>query len=104
MNTETNNINWTEIMDKFAKHEGRIIDFCKANNINHHQLYHQRKKLRKKKTQTFHAIDIPKVAGLENVKTVHQSIKIEIGNIKLFVPVEDKNTLLFLVKELSKLC
>ena len=57
MNKVANNINWTEIMDKFAKHKGSIIDFCKENNIKHNQLYNQRKKL--KRTQTFHVTHIP---------------------------------------------
>lgn len=61
-------------MDKFAKHEGSIIDFCKDNNIKQYQLYHQRKKLKKKKTQTFHAIEIPKARGIENINAVQQSI------------------------------
>lgn len=102
MNKVTNNINWVEIMDKFSKYEGRIIDFCKENNIKQNQLYNQRKKL--KKTQTFHVIDVPSVNISENAKAAEQSIKIEIGNVKIFIPAEDKNILLSMVRELSKLC
>jgi hypothetical protein len=102
MNKVANNINWIEIMDKFAKHKGSIIDFCKENNIKHNQLYNQRKKL--KKTQTFHVIDVANVNILENTKAAEQSIKIEIGNVKIFIPTEDKDTLLTLVRELAKLC
>lgn len=101
MNKVANNINWTEIMDKFEKHKGSIIDFCKENNIKHNQLYNQRKKL--KKTQTFHVIDVPNV-NRENTKAEEQSIKIEIGNVKIFIPAQDKNTLLSLVMELAKSC
>jgi len=89
-------------MDKFAKHKGSIIDFCKENNIKHNQLYNQRKKL--KKAQTFHVINVPNVNISENTKAAAQSIKIEIGNVKIFIPAEDKNTLLSLVRELAKLC
>ena len=102
MNKVTNNINWVEIMDKFAKYEGRIIDFCKENNIKHYQLYNQRKKL--KKTQAFHVIDVSNVKDLDNTKAAEQSIKIEIGNVKIFIPAEDENTLLSLVRELAKSC
>lgn len=102
MNKEANIINWTEIMDKFAKHNGSIIDFCKENNIKHNQLYNQRKKL--KKTQTFHVIDVPNINILENSKAEEQLIKIEIGNVKIFIPAEDKNTLFSLVRELAKSC
>ena len=102
MNKEVNTINWTEIMDKFAKHKGSIVDFCKENNIKHYQLYNQRKKL--EKTQTFHVIDVPNVKISENTKAVDQSIEIEIGNVKIFIPAEDKNTLLSLIRELAKSC
>jgi hypothetical protein len=102
MNRVANYINWTEIMDKFANHKGSIIDFCKENNIKHSQLYNQRKKL--KKTQTFHVIDVSNVNISENNKAAEQSIKIEIGNVKIFIPAEDKNTLLTLIRELAKSC
>ena len=102
MNKGSNNINWTEIMDKFEKHKGSIIDFCKENNIKHNQLYNQRKKL--KKIQAFHIIDVPNVNISENTKAAEQSIKIEIGNVKIFIPAEDRNTLLSLVIELAKSC
>lgn len=103
MNKETGSINWTEIMDKFAKHEGSIMDFCRNNNIKHHQLYHQRKKLKKNITHTFHVLEVPETKVLENTNAIGQSIKIEIGNAKIFLPADDKGTLLSLIRELAKL-
>lgn len=96
-------INWNEIMDKFLKHDGRIIDFCRENNISHHQLYNQRKKLKKKGAGTFHALEVPKAAVLEDAKAIEQSIRIEIGNARIFLNVDDKTTLFSLVRELAKL-
>ena len=103
MNKESSNINWTEIMDKFTKHEGSIIDFCKSNNIKPHQFYHQRKKLTKNSTQIFHMLEVPKADTIEKTKKLEEPIKIEIGNVKIFLPANDKITLLSLVRELSKL-
>jgi len=42
-------INWDEILVKFDSFEGKIVDFCKENNLNHHQLYYRRKRARKEK-------------------------------------------------------
>jgi len=33
-------LNWEEILVKFNSYEGKIIDFCRENNISHHQLYY----------------------------------------------------------------
>jgi hypothetical protein len=101
MTKETTNINWTEIIDKFSKHTGSVIEFCKENNIKQHQLYHQRKKLLKKSLQGFHVIEIPKT---DAAKPSDLSIRIEIGNINIFIPTNDQNTLIALVKELSGSC
>ena len=104
MGKETNCINWSEMMDKFSKFEGSIIDFCKNNNIKHYQLYHQRKKLEKTTTPTFHAIAVTKTEDVKNVNSPKQSIKIEIGNAKIFVPIDDNASLLSIVRELARSC
>ncbi|MBC8059635.1 MAG: hypothetical protein H7Y18_03115 [Clostridiaceae bacterium] len=104
MNKESSIINWSEIMDKFTKHEGNIIDFCRSSNIKPHQFYHQRKKLKKNSTQVFHVLEVPKADSIENTKELEETIKIEIGNAKIFLPANDKSTLLSLVRELAKLC
>lgn len=87
-------------MDKFSKHDGRIIDFCRENNITQHQLYNQRKKLKKNSSSTFHVLKVPKS---EVAKVIEQSVRIEIGNTKIFLAVDDKDTLVSLVRELAKL-
>lgn len=51
MINEVNEINWDKIMDKFSSFDESILDFCKENNISHHQLYYL-KKSRKAKEQT----------------------------------------------------
>ena len=98
-------INWPEMMNKFAAHQGTIVDFCKENNIKAHQLYHQRGKLKKKKRQTqiFHAIDVQNNAMLNNPKDVKDEIKIEIGNAKIYIPATDNNSLLNIIRELENL-
>jgi predicted adenine nucleotide alpha hydrolase (AANH) superfamily ATPase len=45
MQSEKKDINWIEIMEKFSTHKGKIVDFCRENNIRPQQLYRQRKKL-----------------------------------------------------------
>ena len=97
-------MNWADIMNKFRVYEGTIVDFCKGNNIKPYQLYHQREKLKKKKSQTFHAIDISSATALQNPKDSSQEIKIEIGNAKIYIPAADKNSLLNIVRELAKTC
>lgn len=98
------NINWIEIMDKFSKYEGRIIDFCRENNITQHQLYNQRKKLKKNTSSTFHVLKVPKAEAAENLKIVERAVRIEIGNAKIYLPADDKDTLVSLVREIAKLC
>lgn len=100
--SRVSSINWIEIIDKFSKHNGRIIDFCRDNNITHHQLYNQRKKLKKNSSSTFHEIRFSKPEAAENVKVVEQFIRIEIGNAKIFIPADDKTSVLNLVRELAK--
>lgn len=102
MNKEATNINWAEIMDKFSKHTGSVVGFCKENNIKQHQLYHQRQKLKRKSQQGFHVLEIPKPSMAKPHEPL--SIRIEVGNINIFIPAEEHNTLITLVKELSKSC
>lgn len=70
------------------------------------QLYHQRNKLKKnkKQNQLFHEIDIQNNYSEINMKDVIQTIKIEIGNVTIYIPAADNNSLLNIIKELSKSC
>lgn len=104
MLTKNNNLNWKEIINKFSTYEGSIVNFCKENDIKSYQLYHQRKKLRMQKGQTFHAIDISNATPIEKQKVNLKHIIIEIGNAKIYVPVEDKTSLLNIVRELAQSC
>ena len=58
MVNEASELNWTEILNKFATYKGSIIDFCKENNIKHYQLYHQRKKLEKATNQISYFVSL----------------------------------------------
>jgi|GEM_PF-6177765 len=29
-------LNWDKLLEKFNSYEGKIIDFCRENNISHH--------------------------------------------------------------------
>ena len=104
MVNEASELNWTEIMNKFAAYKGPIIDFCKENNIKHYQLYHQRKKLEKAAKQTFHAIELKKDTSVEIETTISKDIRIEIGNVNIYIPSNDKASILNIVKELAKSC
>ncbi len=103
---ETKIIDWPDIMNKFAVHKGTIVDFCNENNIKPYQLYHQRDKLKKKKKQNqlFHEIDVQNNASLINPKDALQTIKIEIGNAKIYIPATDYDSLLNIIRELVKSC
>ncbi|MDP4147595.1 MAG: hypothetical protein Q8936_24530, partial [Bacillota bacterium] len=83
--------------------EGKIIDFCRSNNISQHQLFHRRKKLKKNNNTCFHLLEVPKVDAANLSNLVETSIKVEIEKLKIFIPVQDKITLLTLVRELSQL-
>jgi hypothetical protein len=104
MSKETSELNWTEIMIKFAAYKGPIMDFCKENNIKHYQLYHQRKKLKKAATQTFHAIELKKDEAVKNEIIITKDIRIEIGNVNIFIPANDKDSVLNIIKELARSC
>ena len=104
MSEEVANINWAEIMDKFLKNDGRVIDFCRENNIKPHQLYHQKNKLKKNTPQTFRILEVPKPTETENTEIPKQSVRIEIGNVNIYISSDDNNTILTLVRELSKSC
>ena len=98
-----NNINWVEIIDNFSRYDGRTIDFCNENNITPRLLYYHRKRLKKDSSETFHILEVPKASAFESLKSPEKSIRIEIGNAKIFLPVEDNNMLLSLVRELAKI-
>ncbi|HCL4444636.1 hypothetical protein EJM73_00455 [Clostridium botulinum] len=34
MQNEKKDVNWAKIMEKFLAHKGKIVDFCRENNIN----------------------------------------------------------------------
>lgn len=106
-------INWEEVMNKFASYKGTIVDFCKENNIKEHQLYYQRKRLDQNKLEeckpTFHAISINKEetiqsAAINTTVKATNDIRIEIGKVNVYIPVEDKSSLLSIIKELAKSC
>jgi hypothetical protein len=104
MGNEVSELNWTDILNKFAVYKGPIIDFCKENNIKHYQLYHQRKKLKKAATQTFHAIELKKDEAVKNEIIAAKDIRIEIGNVNIYIPIDDKASILNIIKELEKSC
>ncbi len=106
MSNKSQTINWSEVMNKFASHQGTIVDFCKENNIKAYQLYHQRGKLNKNKKQKpiFHAIEVQNNVPLNNPKNMQDEIRIEIGNAKVYIPAANDNLLLNIIRELAKSC
>jgi hypothetical protein len=106
MMSDSKIIDWPEIMNKFAAHKGTIVDFCNENNIKPYQLYHRRAKLMKKQkpNQIFHAIDVHNNSSLINPKDALQTIKIEIGNARIYIPAADNDSLLNIIRELAKSC
>ncbi len=83
-------INWDEILVKFDSFEGKIVDFYKENNLNHHQLYYRRKRARKEKQWLFHAValndDLSTSAPHIYPQDIINEIKIEIGKAKIYIP------------------
>ena len=108
MAKEINQMNWDTIIQKFSSSEGSIIDFCRENNISHHQLYYRRKKLQKQSKATFHAIEFN---AKEEVKPTYitqakenKDIRIEIGKSNIYLPANEIALLADIIKELVKSC
>ncbi len=123
MSSETA-INWEEILNKFYSYKGTITNFCRENNIKPHQLYYRRKEKnnkrelkesRESKVQTkpiFHAIDF-KVndsnAAVNKDVTPFKycspsNIKVEIGKARIYIPVDNKETLSNIFKAIVETC
>jgi transposase-like protein len=105
---EVNEINWEEILNKFASYDGVITEFCKSNGISPHQLFYRRKKLRKESQTNFHPIVLNEKMSSEpncdsNLPEI-KDIRIEIGKATLFIPSNEVRILSDLVKELVKSC
>ncbi|OOM06310.1 IS66 family insertion sequence element accessory protein TnpA [Clostridium saccharobutylicum] len=97
------NINWREMVAAFSSYEGTLISFCNINHISKSQLYYYRKKFEKEDSIKFHAISMIE----ERVKTEitvaptdRPSIRIEIGNAKIYVPANEMAVLSILLKDL----
>lgn len=107
MMNEVNEIDWNEIIEKFSSYDGSIQDFCRENNISHHQLYYRRKKLREEKEKTaFHAIKLNTKDTVNSNDSKGNSIKafkdirIEIGKANVYIPVTEIDLVSKLLKEL----
>lgn len=103
------NSNWRKIINKFNTHEGTIVEFCKQNQINVHQLYYYRKKFKKENKATFHCINITKENTSESVaKNIILNpitdIKIEIGKANIYIKSNDQVALSNIIRELTKSC
>lgn len=101
---------WKNILEKFSRHEGTIISFCKEHDVNVHRLYNQRMKLKNKNKTKFHAIDLNNISDNENKlpcvnnTTPSAEIRIEIGKAKIYIYNYDKIALSNLLKEITKSC
>jgi hypothetical protein len=102
---------WKDILEKFSRHEGTIISFCKEHDVNIHRLYNQRKKLKNNTKSTFHAINLNNISDKENKlycvnnnRTPYTEIRIEIGKAKIYVDNSDKTALANILKEITKIC
>lgn len=101
-------INWEDILVKFNSYEGTIIDFCRQNNISHHQLYYRRKKARKEAQQIFHAVPLnkncaPSIPYMQP-KAEIKEIKIEIGKATIYIPSSEDQLLTKIIKEFTTSC
>lgn len=102
---------WDDILEKFSKHQGTIVSFCRKHNVNIHRLYHRRKKLLTKPKPTFHAINLNDNSAendiannVENNPTPSSEIRIEIGKTKLYITNIDKISLSNVIKEIMSNC
>ncbi|TYQ18378.1 UNVERIFIED_CONTAM: hypothetical protein Cloal_0810 [Acetivibrio alkalicellulosi] len=101
---------WKNVMEKFSRHKGTIVSFCKENNVNIHRLYNQRMKLKNKSNVTFHSINLNNISNKENKlscvsnHTPSTEIRIEIGRAKIFLDNSDKIALSNILKEITKNC
>lgn len=101
---------WKDVLEKFSRHKGTIVSFCKENNVNIHRLYNQRMKLKSKNNVKFHAIDLNNISNKENElscvnnHTPSTEIRIEIGMAKIFLDNSDKIALSNILREITKSC
>lgn len=101
-------LNWEKILVKFNSYEGKIIDFCKENNISHHQLYYRRKRAKKESQQIFHAITLNENCTTSaphiQPEAVIKEIKIEIGKATIYIPSSEEQLLSKIIKEITISC
>lgn len=95
------NSRWKSILDDFSSYEGTITSFCKENNISKSQLYYYRKKSERVNGSIFHAISLKEKTEVIVDSRNTNSIRIEIGNAKIFIPANEIAALSSIVKELT---
>lgn len=106
MANELVDIDWDDIMNKFSSYEGSVSSFCRENHIKRHQFYNQRRK--NKNREVFHAIPVKKKVSekivTENLGKISKDIRIEVGNVTVYIPVQDKSIIVSIIKELVESC
>lgn len=97
------NIDWDKILSDFKSYEGTISNFCKENNISKQQFYYKRKKSNMINKTVFHEIDFTKEENLKN-NSENVEIRINLGQINIYVPSDNIKLIANVIKELSKSC
>ncbi len=97
------NIDWDKILSEFKNYEGTISNFCKENNISKQQFYYKIKKFNMINKTVFHSIDFTKEENSKN-NSENIEIRINVGQIKIYVPSDHIRLISDVIKELSKSC
>ena len=105
-------IDWEDVLDRFYSHKGTIRDFCKENNITAHQLYYRRMRAKKKDIPVFHAVNFKEKncdisideETIPSNGCLTSDIKIEIGKAKIYIPSNDKTSLMNMLKAIMESC
>lgn len=106
--SQSEEIYWNDILEKFTNYNGSAKDFCKEYEVDKRKLYYRRQKSEKSKQPLFYGVKLDTSSSVsashKYPKDDNRSITIEIGRARIFIPSDDINLLSNIIKELESSC
>ncbi|CAI3246713.1 conserved hypothetical protein [Clostridium neonatale] len=99
--SEIKDIDWKEMIEKLSSYQGTIRDFCKENNLPERKFYYHRRRLANTNKTIFHGISLKSESNSIAKHSDKPSIKIEIGNARIYIPANEIAVLSAIIKNLS---
>lgn len=96
------NSKWENVLAELSSYTGTVTSFCKEKNINKNQLYYYKRKSEKTSDGVFQAITLKEKTQYKLEANYSDNIRIEVGNVKIYVPSNEIATLIAIIKELSQ--